>query len=483
MILTILFFCSIHILLLFSTLAIIYWIRRRLQVISHYKYPNTITIGFLHPFCNDCGGGEKVLWMMIKSISNFSAKYNFRLKLLIYAANNKVGVEQILKNLRERFGIEFHKKNSNLIDIELVRLYSYELLKPKNYLTMLLQILGQIIYAFEIILTSPSDLYIDSTGLPFSYSILNILGQGRVTAYVHYPFISRDMIRDIENNVAGVHSRGILSKFKLFRYFKIIYYKIILFLYQFNGKYSEFSHCNSSWTYDHIVRTWGEANKKLLYPPCATKLYAPEKMMIDRKTNSIVSFAQFRPEKNHKLQIEIFKRVKENYQIPNLHMYILGSIRGEDDQRLFDELNYIVKSYCLENDITFKKNLKTEEVKEIFSIAKIGIHTMKDEHFGISIIEMMAAGLITIAHKSAGPLKDIIGPAPNCVGFLSDGNIELKLDLDSYVEKIGENLKSYQKSSQIIDSTLKWTVKFSDEEFMRNYFQDLDDFIKNSQIK
>jgi len=36
---------------------------------------------------------------------------------------------------------------------------------------------------------------------------------------------------------------------------------------------------------------------------------------------------------------------------------------------------------------------------------------MKFEHFGISIVEMMAAGIITIAHNSAGPKQDIIGAA------------------------------------------------------------------------
>jgi alpha-1,2-mannosyltransferase len=194
-----------------------------------------------------------------------------------------------------------------------------------------------------------------------------------------------------------------------------------LFLYQFNGKYSEFSHCNSTWTFDHIVKTWGNpSTKKLLYPPCATKLYAPEKVTQEKSGNVIVSFAQFRPEKDHKLQIEIFKKVKELYKLQNLQFYIIGSVRGEEDQKLFDNLNQIVKSYNLENEIIFKKNLRTEEVKQLFSIAKVGIHTMKDEHFGISIIEMMAAGLITIAHKSAGPLKDIIGPAKDCVGLLAE---------------------------------------------------------------
>ena len=35
---------------------------------------------------------------------------------------------------------------------------------------------------------------------------------------------------------------------------------------------------------------------------------------------------------------------------------------------------------------------------------------MVDEHFGINVVEFMAAGLITIAHASGGPLLDIVVP-------------------------------------------------------------------------
>ena len=44
---------------------------------------------------------------------------------------------------------------------------------------------------------------------------------------------------------------------------------------------------------------------------------------------------------------------------------------------------------------------------------------MKEEHFGISIVEMMSAGLIVIAHNSAGPKMDIIGTAQEKVGYLA----------------------------------------------------------------
>jgi alpha-1,2-mannosyltransferase len=47
---------------------------------------------------------------------------------------------------------------------------------------------------------------------------------------------------------------------------------------------------------------------------------------------------------------------------------------------------------------------------------------MRDEHFGISVVEFMAAGAVVIAHNSAGPAMDIVrssGRRPDrCHGWL-----------------------------------------------------------------
>ena len=49
----------------------------------------------------------------------------------------------------------------------------------------------------------------------------------------------------------------------------------------------------------------------LVYPPCDTEDL--QKLRLDRKLKQLylVSVAQFRPEKNHRLQLEAFARVKK----------------------------------------------------------------------------------------------------------------------------------------------------------------------------
>lgn len=414
-------FAFYNILCILVYLSFIIFLRARLKKRSKIINDNRKIISFMHPFCNDCGGGEKVLWMMIKGISeNYRNQHQLKINVL---CGTKDPADSIKQNLKDRFDIEFLRTNNNKIfEIELIRLKTASLLKPKPMFTMIMQIIGQIVFAFEILTTVHTDFIIDTTGLPFTYFILRILGRVRLSSYTHYPFISSDMISDIQIGVQGVHSRGIFSKFRIFRYAKIVYYYLILIFYRFNGLFLDFVFCNSTWTYNHIKKIWSNVDLEILYPPCSTKLYDNDKSNINKK-NIIVSFAQFRPEKNHKMQIEIMKKLKIRKVCKDLKLCIIGTIRDKSDMKIFEDVQNYIHENRLDDDVELCPNLPFKDVKKKFEIAKIGLHTMRDEHFGISVIEMMAAGLITVAHKSAGPLNDIIGPAHTPVGILAESKL------------------------------------------------------------
>lgn len=77
---------------------------------------------------------------------------------------------------------------------------------------------------------------------------------------------------------------------------------------------------------------------------------------------------------------------------------------------------------------------------------------MKHEHFGISIVEMMAAGLVTIAHASAGPLEDIIGGSRyDIVGYLAR-------DEGEYAKFVVQAMRDYSSTNHVemVSAAKRW---------------------------
>lgn len=59
----------------------------------------------------------------------------------------------------------------------------------------------------------------------------------------------------------------------------------------------------------------------------------------------------------------------------------------------------LTKHLSLENTVEIKANIPYSELVQNYKTASIGLHTMWNEHFGIGVVECMAAGLITVAHR------------------------------------------------------------------------------------
>ena len=90
---------------------------------------------------------------------------------------------------------------------------------------------------------------------------------------------------------------------------------------------------------------------------------------------------------------------------------------------------------------------------------------MREEHFGIAIVELMSSGIITVAHDSAGPKTDIIGSSPEKAGFLAT-------DQQQYTFIIKYALLNYDSAEfkKMRTFARNYTHnKFSVESFMNNF--------------
>ena len=60
--------------------------------------------------------------------------------------------------------------------------------------------------------------------------------------------------------------------------------------------------------------------------------------------------------------------------------------------------------------VTLHGHLPRSELEALLDEHKFGLHMMRNEHFGMAVAEMTAAGLLVLAHRSAGPME-ILGSA------------------------------------------------------------------------
>ncbi|CAD8205553.1 unnamed protein product [Paramecium pentaurelia] len=405
------------------------------------------TVAFLHPHCNAGGGGEKVLMCMIEKLQK-KQKHN----IVVYSAE-EVDDQSIIDKANTRFSTQINNQ-----DLKFIPILNKKLLEPKKRFTLLCQIIGQMIYALKCINSFQPDIFLDSTGLPFTFFIVKILLPNvRVIAYVHYPFISTDMISQVEKKEARYNNDDEITKSERKTKFKLWYYKFLFFFYSLCGKMVEFAYVNSTWTYNHMKQTWKSTQLIKLFPPCQVDAFMKRKQFTNQFI--IISFAQFRPEKQHLLQIEIVEALVD--RLPSeisqsIKLFMIGSCRNADDDLLFQTIQDTINRKNLQDYITMHKNLPFQDIQKLLTSGMIGLHTMEYEHFGITLVEMLAAGLIVVAHNSAGPKLDILA---NDVGFLCENLEDYVLSIVRIMQLTDEDRSRYQLLGR------KQAINFSDESF------------------
>lgn len=406
-----------------------------------------IIFGFFHPYANAGGGGERVLWAAIKA----TLEQSERNICVIYtgldpppapapvprgeqqqAGTERVGhftdinrPERILEKARTRFGLEI----SDPSRVVFIYLTKRRLVNPASWprLTLLLQAAGSVVLAYEALTTLIPDVWVDTMGYPFAYPLVNWIANIPIAAYVHYPVISTDMITGmVRSTSAGIK--------KLFKY---LYWTAFSWAYTFVGSYVSIIMANSTWTTQHMRfqwwwgrgggswRTGDTKHVKTVYPPCATQDL--EKFSLQQRSLETIYIAQFRPEKRHELVLEQFAKfltaykkqhgITENSEKETPKLVLIGSIRNDVDRSSVYNLRILAHELKLDSqrDIEFVLDAPWSTVTERLSRASFGIDSMWNEHFGMVIVEYMAAGLVPIVHDSAGPKLDIVIPwgSPN----------------------------------------------------------------------
>ena len=204
-------------------------------------------------------------------------------------------------------------------NLQLIALKSVYLAESATWprFTLLGQILGSIVLGFETMLRFRPDILVDTAGFPFIYPIIKLFNC-KLVAYVHYPFISNDMIQKLQSKSYN-NSNFIANNFIL-RNSKIIYYRLLIRIYSFCGICCDLALTNSSWTNGHIIRSWiGCPLIKIVYPPCDLSPFTERKDFIETRYFGIKNTFAFTI--SNKLQLEIASLVLKQIRVKDLKDY------------------------------------------------------------------------------------------------------------------------------------------------------------------
>ena len=374
-------------------------------------------VGIIHHTLNSCGGGELLSLTMAKALKEhgFEVTYYTTQKTDWNYVNTVLGVS--FKPDREKCVFK--------IKIPYFGIYQ----------RLIAGFFNQAIKECDLVVNTHGDV------MPFV--------NAHVT-YMHYPTFSLWY----ENPVNVKYLRSVFWKTYFIPYYTVQKYLI--------RKITGLILTNSRFSAKAIEKHVGR-KAAVVYPPVNIEPYL-KLLKNPSRENIVVTVGRFTPEKRYEVVLEVAATT------PNIKYVIIGSISNRLNKQYYSKIAKMIKSKRL-NNVILMPNLPFKSKLEILSKAKIYLHTMVNEHFGIAIVEGMAAGLVPVVHMSGGAWEDILDGKQGVHGYAFR-------DVDEAVEYI-ENLVSDESlRREIVLNNSKHVWKFSSKKFEEKIVKIVEAFTK-----
>jgi glycosyltransferase involved in cell wall biosynthesis len=253
---------------------------------------------------------------------------------------------------------------------------------------------------------------------------------------------SKKSILHFQTPFRGVNGQSFLNRLKLKRISSVV--------------------CNSCFTKNFIDKEYG-VKSVVVYPPVSVEEFTSAK-----KENVILSvgrFSQLQQSKRQDVLVDVFKEV--SCKLKTWKLVLIGGSEVGDDG-FVKYLRQEAEGYPIE----ILENLPFSEVRKFYARAKIfwsaagyGIDENEEpervEHFGITVVEAMAAGCIPVVQKKGGH-KEIVKEGEN--GFLWEGKAELLEKTVMLAQKDDMRRKISKKGGE---DAKKFSQERFEEEFLK----------------
>lgn len=159
---------------------------------------------------------------------------------------------------------------------------------------------------------------------------------------------------------------------------------------------------NSEFSRRAIVDAFGLGNIYILSPPIDIETFSNVALMTngdDKRNDTILVIARIAPHKKIENAIKLAKILKNNNIgkgmkiVGNLYYYFFD---------YYSELQQMVLNLGLTDYVTFEINASLDKLLSIIRESRVYFHPMVGEHFGMAVLEAMAAGLVPVVPNEGG---------------------------------------------------------------------------------
>jgi alpha-1,2-mannosyltransferase len=147
------------------------------------------------------------------------------------------------------------------------------------------------------------------------------------------------------------------------------------------------------------IRSYWKCDATVVYPPVDVEAY---RALLDghrERQDMVVTISRFDNVKSLEVIPWIAARCKSAKKF-----VVIGAAR-QGEHKLIEELKSSARKFGVEDRVKFMPNASNDEKKEALSTGKVLFHPKRYEHFGMAIVEGMAAGCTPVVFDGGGPTE------------------------------------------------------------------------------
>jgi alpha-1,2-mannosyltransferase len=202
-----------------------------------------------------------------------------------------------------------------------------------------------------------------------------------------------------------------------------------------------------------IIREFLRRESLVVYPPVNVMGISSQSRQTQKERNLVVVVASYTP-KRHLEQVPMIAKRSSHAR------FVIMGKADEYSRFTIDNLKRQIDTLGVQDKVKILTNVPHENFKQTLFKARVYLHVMPLDHFGISLVEAMAAGCVPVVHRSGGPWIDILDGRQGQYGFSYLSPEEAARQVDALITK--EDL-----TLQVANRAQKRAKKFDKKVFMK----------------